>query len=163
MWRKRWLPQHVRLLQLYLSHRVLWGWKSLYRSVDRIYSIKRRTRKKPSSIKTPHPITCSLRSRRLEVVGERENGRARGRHARGVSFSRASFSLSPLLPSACYAGYITWEECSVYSRIIRKNLVQLAIYSIQVQLLVYLNKKRNIGTFNIFLFHVIHACTNDLS
>ena len=25
----------------------------------------------------------SLRSRRLEVVGERENGRARGRHARG--------------------------------------------------------------------------------
>ena len=26
---------------------------------------------------------CSLRSRRLEVVGERENGRARGRHAKG--------------------------------------------------------------------------------
>ena len=25
----------------------------------------------------------SLRSRRLEVVGERENGRARGRHAKG--------------------------------------------------------------------------------
>ena len=24
---------------------------------------------------------CSLRSRRLEVVGERENGRSRGRHA----------------------------------------------------------------------------------
>ena len=35
----------------------------------------------------------SLRSRRLEVVGERENGRARGRHA------------CPLLQSACYAGY----------------------------------------------------------
>ena len=34
--------------------------------------------------------TSSLRSRRLEVVGERENGRARGRHARGeVSPSRA--------------------------------------------------------------------------
>ena len=26
---------------------------------------------------------ASLRSRRLEVVGERENGHARGRHARG--------------------------------------------------------------------------------
>ena len=36
---------------------------------------------------------ASLRSRRLEVVGERENGRARGRHAK-----------CPLLPSACYAG-----------------------------------------------------------
>ena len=31
----------------------------------------------------------SLHSRRLEVVGERENGRARGRHARGVSRSLA--------------------------------------------------------------------------
>ena len=29
------------------------------------------------------PITASLRSRGLEVVGERENRRARGRHARG--------------------------------------------------------------------------------
>ena len=45
----------------------------------------------------------SLRSRRLEVAGERENGRARGRHARG-SFSRARFLLCPLLPSACYPG-----------------------------------------------------------
>ena len=36
----------------------------------------------------------SLRSRRLEVAGERENGRARG------SFSRALFFLCPLLPSA---------------------------------------------------------------
>ena len=41
----------------------------------------------------------SLRSRRLEVVGERENGRARGRHERGVvscrvvrvSFARSRF------------------------------------------------------------------------
>ena len=48
----------------------------------------------------------SLRSGRLEVVGERENGRARGRHVRRVSFSRARFFLCPLLPSACYAGYI---------------------------------------------------------
>ena len=36
----------------------------------------------------------SLRSRRLEVVGERENGRACAR-----------FFLCPPLPSACYAGY----------------------------------------------------------
>ena len=49
------------------------------------------------------------------VVGERENGRARGRRARGegslplpsrVFFSRARFFLCPLLPSACYAGYV---------------------------------------------------------
>ena len=33
------------------------------------------------------PSTVSLRSRRLEVVGERENGRARGRHARGEGAS----------------------------------------------------------------------------
>ena len=32
----------------------------------------------------------SLRSRRLEVVGERENGRARGRHARGEVSPRVS-------------------------------------------------------------------------
>ena len=46
----------------------------------------------------------SLRSRSLEVVGERENRRAWGRHARGVS-SRARFFLCPLLPRACYAGF----------------------------------------------------------
>ena len=42
----------------------------------------------------------------MEVAGERENGRARGRHARGeyVSFSRARFFLCPLIASACYAG-----------------------------------------------------------
>ena len=39
-------------------------------------------------------IEVALRSRRLEVVGERENGRARTRHSR-VSFSRAHFFLSP--------------------------------------------------------------------
>ena len=32
----------------------------------------------------------SLRRRRLEVVGERENGRARGRHARGEVSPRVS-------------------------------------------------------------------------
>ena len=45
----------------------------------------------------------SLRSRRLQVVGKRENGRARGRHARvrrlslpsRVSFSRGRFFLVP--------------------------------------------------------------------
>ena len=41
-----------------------------------------------------------------EVVGERENGRGEG-DTRGVSFSRARFLLCPLLPSACYAGYMT--------------------------------------------------------
>ena len=53
----------------------------------------------------PFNISCillfhiwnSLRSRRLEVVGERENGRARGRHAlfvRGQSFSVKIFDRS---------------------------------------------------------------------
>ena len=58
-------------------------------------------------------LLASLSSRRFEVVGERENGRARGRHTggvsslpSGVSFSRARFFLCPLLPNACYAGYL---------------------------------------------------------
>ena len=34
-------------------------------------------------------LSCCFRSRSLEVAGERENGRARGRHARGESPSRA--------------------------------------------------------------------------
>ena len=58
-------------------------------------------------------LLASLSSRRFEVVGERENGLARGRHTggvsslpSGVSFSRASFFLCPLLPNACYAGYL---------------------------------------------------------
>ena len=50
----------------------------------------------------------SLRGRRLEVVGERENGRAR----ESVSFSRARFFLCALLPSVSYAGY---------DRILHKN------------------------------------------
>ena len=57
----------------------------------------------------PFLSVFSLCSRRLEVVCERENRRARGRHARvsprRVSRSRAPvFFLCPLLPSACYAG-----------------------------------------------------------
>ena len=47
----------------------------------------------------------SLRSRRLEVVGTRKNGRARRRHALRVSLARARSLSRPLLPSACYAGY----------------------------------------------------------
>ena len=41
----------------------------------------------------------SLRSRRLEVVGEWEDGRARGRHARGVSFSKGPFFLDFQAPA----------------------------------------------------------------
>ena len=54
---------------------------------------------------------ASQRSRRLEVVGARKNGRGRGRHAKGdralpsrVSLSRAQSFLRSLLPSACHAG-----------------------------------------------------------
>ena len=56
--------------------------------------------KDKETVKAWIPTISSLRSRRLEVVGTRKNGRARGRHARGVtprvSPSRApAFSLSP--------------------------------------------------------------------
>ena len=44
----------------------------------------------------------SLRSRRLEVVGERENGCARGRHARG--FSCAHYFQAPATQANCFAG-----------------------------------------------------------
>ena len=46
-------------------------------------------------------LGISLCSRRLDVVGERENGHAWG---------SARFFLCPLLPSTCYAGYlgISW-------------------------------------------------------
>ena len=47
----------------------------------------------------------SLRSRRLEVVGTRKNGRARRRHPSRVSLAHARSPFCPLLPSACYAGY----------------------------------------------------------
>ena len=47
------------------------------------------------------PVLHSLRSRRLEVVGERENGRARERHARGPSpLASTSFpGFSPTRPT----------------------------------------------------------------
>ena len=47
------------------------------------------------------PLLHSLRSRRLEVVGERENGRARERHARGPSpLASTSFpGFSPTRPT----------------------------------------------------------------
>ena len=47
----------------------------------------------------------SLRSRRLEVVGERENGRERARFFLCPPLPSARFFLCPPLPSACYAGY----------------------------------------------------------
>ena len=64
-------------------------------------------------------VFCSLRSRLLEVLGERENGHARGRHARGEGAPSplaclllgARFFLCPLLPSACYAGYKIHHNC----------------------------------------------------
>ena len=41
----------------------------------------------------------SLRCMRLEVVGTRENGRARRRHPSRVSLARARSLFRPLLPS----------------------------------------------------------------
>ena len=44
-------------------------------------------------------LPSSLRSRRLEVVGERENGRARGRHARGAHYLEAPATQASCLGS----------------------------------------------------------------
>ena len=95
------------------------GWKN--REVHRLEKKKKpRLKFNPglalTGVRTTEPSRTftdnhSLRSRRLEVVGDRENGRARGRHGEvscrvvRVSFSRARFFVCPLIPSACYAGY----------------------------------------------------------
>ena len=58
---------------------------------------------------------ASLRGRHLEVVGEREIGRARGRRA-CLHLARPFF-LCPLLSSACYAGYempADYSELNLY-------------------------------------------------
>ena len=55
----------------------------------------------------------SLRSRRLEVVGARKNGRARRRHPSRVSLARVRSLFRPLLPGAYYAGY-DWPRQSSY-------------------------------------------------
>ena len=47
-------------------------------------------------------VCLSLRSRRLEVVGERENECARGRHARGYLSPRVSPSRAPVFSCAYY-------------------------------------------------------------
>ena len=52
--------------------------------------------------KKTHRHEFSLRSRRLEVAGERENGRARGRHARGT---RVNLFFFILLQSKTYKAH----------------------------------------------------------
>ena len=70
---------------------------------------------KNASLRNGNERLNSLRSRRLKEVGARENGRARGRHARseGAPSPLAClllahpFFLAPTTtsrPSACYAG-----------------------------------------------------------
>ena len=58
-------------------------------------------------------LNYNLSSRGLEVMGSTERT-GRGRETRHflspqVSLSRASFSPVPLLPSACYAGYLIYN------------------------------------------------------
>ena len=58
---------------------------------------------------------ASLRSRRLEVVGERENRRAWGRHARGVSPSRAPvFSCDHYFQAPATQARETHHRCPVF-------------------------------------------------
>ena len=56
------------------------------------------------SICCAHRSQCSLRNRRWEVVGERENGRARGRHVRGEG--PLSPRVSPFPPVFSCAHYL---------------------------------------------------------
>ena len=79
----------------------------------------------------------SLRSRRLEVACERENGRTRGRHARGVSPSRAPvFSCAHYFqaPATQATMYITPQPSyggttchSNFVKICEQNALMLAI------------------------------------
>ena len=58
-------------------------------------------------------FVSSLRSRRLEVMGERENGRARGRHVRGPSrapvFSCAHYFQAPATQVSLFGVQIAVE------------------------------------------------------
>ena len=56
-----------------------------------------------------YPIT-SLRSRRLEVVGERENGRARERHARGEGALARKAPENRFQLAFCECGYFQLVE-----------------------------------------------------
>ena len=60
-----------------------------------------------------------VRSRRLEVVGEREDGRAR------VSFSRACSLFRPLVPSACYAGFMDVKPVNTSEGVIYWTIICL--------------------------------------
>ena len=53
------------------------------------------------------PLSFSPRSRRLEVVGARENERARGRYA--CLLLALPFFLAPTTSKACYAGYLPFR------------------------------------------------------
>ena len=60
----------------------------------------------------------------VAVVGERENGRARGRHARGVSFWLAC--VASVSARACYAGYLLARRfflCPLPSKRLLRRLI----------------------------------------
>ena len=64
----------------------------------------------------------SLRSRRLEVMGERENGRARGRHARGVSLARGvSFAHYFQEPATQATTFSIFQTCSNFPDMINQQ------------------------------------------
>jgi len=73
----------------------------------------------------------SLRSRRLEVVGQRVNGRARERHA-SFSCARTFFLVSfqaPATQAVKNLFRITWENSgSLYSRISTVGLAKSSVW-----------------------------------
>ena len=80
-------------------HHILLAWCMLHK---RCYCISIVLAFSCGRAKTIRIRYVSPRRRRLEVGGERENGRTRGRHV--CLLLARPFLLCPLLPSACYAG-----------------------------------------------------------
>ena len=78
---------------------------------------------------------CSLRSRRLEEVGARKNGRARGRHALAPVLSRAHYLQAAVLVTSNVVVYKNpcFLKCFLFSRrcivdYIQSNLINFVAW-----------------------------------
>ena len=91
-------------------------------------------------------VFCSLRSRRLEVVGTRKNGRPEGDtrgerelpHPSRVSLARVRSLFRRVLPGACYAGYKIHHNCKYFA------LTQSVLYVLKARFAPPPKKKKKI-------------------
>ena len=74
-------------------------------------------------------LNYNLHSRRLEVMGSRKNGAREGNTPLPIP-SRAFFFPAPLLPSACYAGYLIYNYNQPLAAI---NRLLAALYSASIE------------------------------